>query len=238
MFASSYEAYDLLSPAMKKFLETTSAHFMPHDHTPEKVIGHIWKGTRGAPENQGAHLRATHPAVRTNPVTGWKSLNAFGHHFEGFVGFGDVENQMFKDFVTRLVTQNHQLQARVRWEQDDLVVWDNRSVYHVSLSVQFPRGSVLTKPRARRTTMVVLQVGNVLATESAVWVRFPILTHSPLGDARLWVWNERNTCLGLLRLVMFLFLVCFDALVFAYLSFMITKSMMSLHKAIASYSHA
>ncbi|KAI0138874.1 hypothetical protein GGR57DRAFT_509660 [Xylariaceae sp. FL1272] len=37
---------------------------------------------------------------------------------------------MMKEFTTRLVTENHQLQARVRWKKDDLVVWDNRAVYH------------------------------------------------------------------------------------------------------------
>ncbi|RAO68195.1 uncharacterized protein BHQ10_004207 [Talaromyces amestolkiae] len=130
MFASAYEAYDLLSPPMKKFLESLNATFMPWDHKPENIINHMWKGTRGAPENQGPELRASHPCVRTNPVTGWKSLFAFGHHLEEFEGLGDVENRIMKEFVQRLITENHQLQARVRWEQDDLVIWDNRAVYH------------------------------------------------------------------------------------------------------------
>lgn len=132
MFASAYEAYDLLSKPMKTFLEGLNAVFMPWDHRPENIIGHMWKGTRGAPENYGAHLRAVHPCVRTNPVTGWKGLYAFGHHLDEFEGLGDVENRMLKEYVQRLVTENHQLQARVRWEQDDLVIWDNRAVYHVS----------------------------------------------------------------------------------------------------------
>jgi alpha-ketoglutarate-dependent taurine dioxygenase len=29
---------------------------------------------RGAPDNVGNALRAIHPVIRTNPVTGWKSL--------------------------------------------------------------------------------------------------------------------------------------------------------------------
>lgn len=132
MFASAYEAYDLLSPPMKKFLEGLSAVFMPWDHKPENIVEHMWKGTRGAPENYGPELRASHPCVRTNPVTGWKSLFAFGHHLEEFEGLGDVENRMMKEFVQRLITENHQLQARLRWEQNDLVIWDNRAVYHVS----------------------------------------------------------------------------------------------------------
>lgn len=91
MFASAYEAYDILSPPMKKFLEGLNATFMPWDHKPENIIDHMWKGTRGAPENQGPELRASHQCVRTNPVTGWNSLFAFGHHLEEFEGLGDVE---------------------------------------------------------------------------------------------------------------------------------------------------
>lgn len=34
---------------------------------------------------------------------------------------------MMKEFVQRLITENHQLQARLRWEQDDLVIWDKPS---------------------------------------------------------------------------------------------------------------
>jgi len=132
LFASAYEAYDLLSKPMQQMLEGLNATFMPPHHTPERVKERLWPAPRGAPENVGAHLRATHPCVRTNPVTGWKSLYAFGHHLERVEGLGDVENRMMLEFTARLITENHQLQARVRWEQDDLVVWDNRAVYHVS----------------------------------------------------------------------------------------------------------
>jgi len=29
---------------------------------------------RGSPDNVGAHLKASHPVVRKNQVTGWKSI--------------------------------------------------------------------------------------------------------------------------------------------------------------------
>jgi alpha-ketoglutarate-dependent taurine dioxygenase len=132
LFASAYEAYDLLSAPMQRMLEGLDATFMPMHHRPENVVNRIWPGTRGAPENRGPELRASHPCVRTNPVTGWKSLFAFGHHLDKINGLGDMENRMMLDFLQRLVTENHQLQARVKWNMDDMVIWDNRSVYHVS----------------------------------------------------------------------------------------------------------
>ncbi|KAK6614720.1 alpha-ketoglutarate-dependent sulfonate dioxygenase 4 [Botrytis cinerea] len=131
LFASAYEAYDLLSPSMAKMLERCQATFMPPGHRPENIVDRMWKGPRGAPENVGPELRATHPAVRTNPVTGWKSLYAMGHHLEAIEGLGDLENRMVLELLERLLVDNHQLQLRVKWEADDLVIWDNRAVYHV-----------------------------------------------------------------------------------------------------------
>lgn len=38
----------------------------------------LYDKPRGSPENVGAILSAEHPVVRTNPVTGWKSIFALG----------------------------------------------------------------------------------------------------------------------------------------------------------------
>ena len=138
LFASSYEAYDLLSPATASMLESLRATFMPPGHRPENIVDRMWPGPRGAPENKGPELRASHPCVRTNPVTGWKSLYANGHHMEAIEGLGEMENKMMKKLLERLVTENHQLQLRVKWNPDDLVIWDNRSVYHVRNPFQAP----------------------------------------------------------------------------------------------------
>ncbi|KAK0103339.1 hypothetical protein ONS95_005365 [Cadophora gregata] len=130
LFASAFEAYDLLSGPMQRMLEGLNATFTPPYHKPENIAGRLWPGIRGAPENHGPELRASHPCVRTNPVTGWKSLYAVGHHLESIEGLGDVENRMMLEFLQRLITENHQLQARVKWNPDDMIIWDNRSVYH------------------------------------------------------------------------------------------------------------
>lgn len=72
LWASSYSAYDRLSPAMQQFLSTlTATHVGDTFHAPE---GQKFREPRGHPENKGQNLRAVHPIVRTNPVTGWKGL--------------------------------------------------------------------------------------------------------------------------------------------------------------------
>lgn len=76
LWASAYEAYDRLSPPYQKFLEGLTA---VHSAQRFKTIaaGHgrqVRTRERGAPDNIGDDLRATHPVIRTNPVTGWKGL--------------------------------------------------------------------------------------------------------------------------------------------------------------------
>jgi alpha-ketoglutarate-dependent taurine dioxygenase len=76
LWASAYSAYDALSPAFARFLETlTATHDAPSFR--ESAARHgfpLRHGPRGAPENVGDSLRAVHPLIRVNPVTGWKGL--------------------------------------------------------------------------------------------------------------------------------------------------------------------
>lgn len=130
LFASAYEMYDMLSEPFAKFLETRTASFMPPGHLPENIADRMWKDPRGSPANVGPELRASHNVVRTNPITGWKALYAAGHHLEGIDGLGAEESDMIHKFLDRLITENHNLQLRVQWAEDDLVVWDNRSCFH------------------------------------------------------------------------------------------------------------
>lgn len=38
----------------------------------------VYTEARGHPENTGNPLKAVHPVIRTNPVTGWKSVFSIG----------------------------------------------------------------------------------------------------------------------------------------------------------------
>lgn len=68
MWASGYEVYDRLSPAMQQFLEGLTA---THDakfflEEAERLGNPIRKGIRGSPLNFGEALTAVHPVIRTN----------------------------------------------------------------------------------------------------------------------------------------------------------------------------
>lgn len=81
----------------------------------------------------GVELEAVHPVVRTNPVTGWKSLYAIGHHLKHINGVTKDEGKNLEDWFARLLAENHDLQVRHRWESaNDLAIWDNRCTYHAA----------------------------------------------------------------------------------------------------------
>jgi alpha-ketoglutarate-dependent taurine dioxygenase len=71
--------------------------------------------------------------VRTNPVTGWKSIFAVGHHVARINDVTALESKALLDWFVRLLVDNHDLQVRHRWvNKNDLAIWDNRSVYHAA----------------------------------------------------------------------------------------------------------
>lgn len=112
----------------------------------------LYSEARGSPENVGTDLKAVHPVVRTNPVwhkyqkdlgtlptltcyqvTGWKSIFAIGHHAKRINEVTEDESTQLRQWFLRLLTENHDLQVRYRWQNpNDVAIWDNRSVYHTA----------------------------------------------------------------------------------------------------------
>ncbi|KAK1770773.1 alpha-ketoglutarate-dependent sulfonate dioxygenase [Phialemonium atrogriseum] len=136
LWASGYEAYDRLSPAIQKLADgLTATHHQPNFVKVKEAFGEeLIDDYRGAPENTGLDFLAEHPLVRTNPVTGWKSLFGAGHQVAaGWInGVTERESEVLKAYFLQLIAENHDLQVRFRWNKDDLAIWDNRSVFHTA----------------------------------------------------------------------------------------------------------
>lgn len=136
LWASGYEAYDRLSPSFQKYAETlTATHHQPNFNRVAKEFGaELIDGDRGAPENSGLDFQASHPVVRTNPVTGWKSLFGAAHQvYAGWIdGVTERESEVLKGYFLQLISENHDLQVRFKWGKNDLAIWDNRSVFHTA----------------------------------------------------------------------------------------------------------
>ncbi|KAI9347718.1 hypothetical protein BDR26DRAFT_931428 [Obelidium mucronatum] len=136
LWASAYEVYERLSPAFRAFLEPLTATHEGDAFKRLEAQG-IYKlnpGPRGAPEDVGLDLKAVHPVIRTNPVTGWKGV--FVNGTKGFTKrineLSKDESDLVLDHLFSLITQNHDLQVRFRWNKHDVAVWDNRSAFHTA----------------------------------------------------------------------------------------------------------
>lgn len=131
LWASGYSLYDKLSPSFRSYLETlTGTYSQPRFKQKAEGKYEIHSGQRGAPENVGDELTAIHPIIRSNPVTGWKSLFAVGNQFTKFNGLTEDESQNIKQYLRELLVASHDIHVRIRWSENDVAIWDNRSVYH------------------------------------------------------------------------------------------------------------
>ena len=149
LWASGYEVYDRISEPYQKFLEGLNATFAQpaFKEVAERAGFELYEKERGSPENVGRELKAVHPVVRTNPVTGWKSIFPIGGHVKHINGLTEHESKALLDWFLDLVYKNHDLQVRFKWKNandigrldvDDseassdtlLAIWDNRSVFH------------------------------------------------------------------------------------------------------------
>ncbi|OIW32671.1 putative alpha-ketoglutarate-dependent taurine dioxygenase [Coniochaeta ligniaria NRRL 30616] len=135
LWASGYEVYDRISPTLRSFLDGLTGYYaQPGFNDAAARNGFkLYSAERGAPENVGEVLEAVHPVIRTNPVTGWKSVFAVGHHVKRINGLSEAESKRFLDWFVQLIVENHDLQVRLKWKApNDVAIWDNRSVYHTA----------------------------------------------------------------------------------------------------------
>lgn len=118
LWASGYEIYDRISEPYQKFLETLTATFAQPGFIEAAKRGgfELYEKPRGSPENVGAELKAIHPVIRTNPVTGWKSVFPVGGHVQHINGVTKEESKALLDWFVDLVYKNHDLTVRFKWK--------------------------------------------------------------------------------------------------------------------------
>jgi alpha-ketoglutarate-dependent taurine dioxygenase len=153
MWASGYELFDKITPAFRKFLESLTATFANHRYhksAAEKGFK-LYDDERGSPQNVGTDFTASHPVVRTNPVTGWKGLFGAGHHLVEYNELSPAESQRVHQYLMSMVTESIDCQLRHHWINDNdvgksclhplirkkntdisLAIWDNRSTFHAA----------------------------------------------------------------------------------------------------------
>jgi len=135
LFASMERAYDALSDTMKAWLETASAvHSASRAYDP-KVTGEAkYRGEAAInyTYSDAIHAEATHPVVRTHPVSGRKSLYVNPMFTQHIVGLEADESDAVLEFLYRHCAKPA-FGCRFRWQAGSLALWDNRSVQHYAL---------------------------------------------------------------------------------------------------------
>ncbi|OBT83513.1 hypothetical protein VE02_07381 [Pseudogymnoascus sp. 03VT05] len=122
-WVSGYGLYDELSPHMQKLLEGLHAvHTSRLQY--DTLIDYFGDEPRRPP------MDTHHPAIRTHPVTGLKSLNVNLVYCTGFAELKKTESDALLQFLTLLIHSSDDHYVRWKWQPGSIALWDNRSSLH------------------------------------------------------------------------------------------------------------
>lgn len=130
LFANGYLIYETLDPQFRKFLETLKA----------KSSGF---GQAAVAEKKGQKTRrppiiTEHPIVRTNPITNLKSLYVAENFTTEIVGLEKRLSDLILNYLFDHIKRCLQFQCRVKWSDNAIAIWDNRSHFHTGIFDYFP----------------------------------------------------------------------------------------------------
>ena len=130
-FACMTAAYEALPASTKaRIADLAGIHTINKLRNPRIEISPLRRGAEKFYADQGARFAdRTHPVVRTHPATGKKSLYVQPRFTIGIDGMDGDEAQRLLDelFVHQI---GPEFVYRNRWQDGDLLMWDNRCVIH------------------------------------------------------------------------------------------------------------
>lgn len=139
LFANMYEAFDTLSDGVKSMLCGLTAF---HDGYKDlKAYGF-------EPKLDQTYPTATHPVVTRHPETGRPVLfvnEPFTSHIHEL---SPRESEAVLGMLYQHIETNTRFHCRVKWQQNTVVLWDNRAVHHHAVWDYYPETR-----RGERVTM-------------------------------------------------------------------------------------
>ena len=124
LFANLEALYEGLSPSLRGYLDTLQAIHARDDAAVGRPPPPRFDGREPGP------FASLHPLVRVHPETGRKHLFLASGFIKAIHGLRAGESAALLAYLNDELAARADLQARVRWEPDTLVVWDNRAVAH------------------------------------------------------------------------------------------------------------
>jgi taurine dioxygenase len=137
MFTNQYLAYESLSDAMRRMLDSLKTvcvgdNFKKNGGRSRKELYPGQMGSMKVKDPGEVQTTSVHPLVRTHPETGRKVLY-IGGHVQRFDGMTDDESQPLIDFLMRHSVRP-EFTCRFRWETGSLAFWDNRCTQHFAVN--------------------------------------------------------------------------------------------------------
>lgn len=126
LFASMYAAYEALSEPIKTLLANLKARHVS-DYT----------GQYGDHKPQRDFPSATHPVIRTHPVTGRQALFVNAGFTRRILGVSRKESNALLEFLFDHIA-NPAFQCRFQWQPNSIAMWDNRCVQHLAIWDYYP----------------------------------------------------------------------------------------------------
>ncbi len=135
LFANMYLAYDALSPGLKRMLDGLQAMHAGRPYGTQFDLSEIQVSRsigieRNHPE---ADCEIAHPVVRVHPVTQRRALFVNPIYTTRLSDMSDDESRPLLEQLYAHCTRP-EFTCRLRWQQGDLAVWDNRCTLHYAIN--------------------------------------------------------------------------------------------------------
>lgn len=127
MFADLYQAWETLTPTMKRMLEGLQAV-----HAMANASGTSFEREFSGKADVVAAKAAVHPLAITHPDSGRKALFVNRGYTRQIVGLSRAESDALLAFLFQHSTAP-ELVYRHAWRPRDLVIWDNRCTAHYAI---------------------------------------------------------------------------------------------------------
>ena len=128
-FANLYAAYDALPAAMKQRIDGLQA-VHSYRKSYDQLQGSSWRPPLTAAQKEEVQ-EVTHPVVRTHPETGRKALFVNEGFTARVLDLPEDESDALLKFLFTHSTEPRFI-YRHRWQEHDLVFWDNRCAIHLA----------------------------------------------------------------------------------------------------------
>lgn len=133
VWANTALAYELLPESLKQFFGTLRAiHSNHYDYGAERIVTEEHRLNHHKNVFVSSVWEAEHPVVHVHPVTGERAL-LLGHFVKKLVGFNSRESAQLFELLQNRITRLENT-VRWQWQQDDVVIWDNRSTQHYAVN--------------------------------------------------------------------------------------------------------